>query len=199
MKSAKRKRLGTDDTQAEFVASADWVVHRTGEAVVGPVAAMFPSFPAIPGDPDQPWLYFSAPHSSFEAFSEGLSNRAIGVTTKFGSGKLADTILVRVRVACHCAFISIACQEESFASAISAFERSGRIRMLVASQSVRSAPLVFETGWTRPTRWLDSADIRREHSVLSFEGRTMGAVGHLISCEAETPEAWKRRLSKQHR
>jgi len=169
---------------------------KTGEAVVGRVADIFD----VQGSPDQinrAYLYFSVPGATFSALGKAFERGELKVSVERGGGVLRENVIVRVRAPGHCVYIAIPSNDADFSVALKGFADAGRFPVAIASQAVKRQPLVFESNWqVREVSGIESI-FGLENLVLRGESQALGKPSQFVTCTAETPYAWKRRLSAQ--
>jgi len=186
--SSKKRNSRPSAPSAAF---AGRVEMKTGEAVVGPLADMFP----VQGpDINSAWLYFSVPQSTFDAFGAAAKSGEIELTAGYGTGTVLGSVLVRIRTRGHTVFVQM--NESQCASALEEFERSGIVRVTVYSQAKTSQPVVFARRWPQLARIDEFVGLPLEYSHLLADSRAMKAPAYVTICAAETPEEWKKRTSK---
>lgn len=171
------------------------VVVGTGEAVLGPIAEMFPRIPPLPGDTGQPWLYFSVPKSTFDVLCWAGKHRTMEAAVEIGAGKFAGEVSVRIRVLNHCVLVHIPVLPP-FDLAMETLARDGCVRVLVACQ-VSKSPLTFQMDWQTGPRSFDEVALSRDCTNLRVESNVVGVDSYLTACEVETPDGWKKRTSQE--
>lgn len=196
MNVAKRSLEATSTDRGIPAEPLGGVAIQNGEAVVGPLTEILPDA-FVPGDGEQAWLYFSVPKSTMEALDGAIGKNAIEVSAMLDVKESADLIWVRVRVFGHCVLVKIPANDESMSTALQTFARAGRVRILVATQSMYAAPLPIEVAWKAPTSTRDALALERDIAFLRVESEFTGSVSQLTLCTAETSKKWRERLGRE--
>lgn len=169
-----------------------------GEAVLGATGDIFPQFPIQFPPYGKTAVYFSVPGATYEAFKNQLDSGG-SIAVHHGEGTLLGepTRFVRLLWLEHCVMVELPPNNRGVLEAAQAFEESGRVRFLLASQEVAMPLIMFECAWTSGESAFDP--VKAGQVALAAAELTGKKDMYLTLCHAETPKQWRQRLAREAR